>query len=169
MKEIKAAAKKSQATRLKAYTGGAAHPDEKADRALVNKMVKPSSLSGRAAGGKSPSKGKGKTQVNVIVAPHGGDRPVPVPIPVGVAQAGPGQAPSQAPAPSGPAMPAPPMRKPPMRVTNVPPPQGALGPVEAKRGGKIKKRANGGSVKFTAGSESGLGRLQKTAAQRNSK
>jgi hypothetical protein len=48
---------------------------------------------------------------------------------------------------------------------NVPPPQGPLGPIEVKRGGSVKKRAAGGSVKFTGGAGEGIGRLEKIKAQ----
>lgn len=39
---------------LKAYkTGGSVHSDEKMDRSLVKKMVKPAALTGKKCGGKA--------------------------------------------------------------------------------------------------------------------
>lgn len=167
MKEYKKAAAKSHAEKVKAYSG---HPDERQDRSLVDRMVKKQALTGRADGGEtSHHKGKGKskgTQVNVIVAPRGGDRAVPPPVN--------GQGPVPAPAmPSQPAGPVPPRpNQPPVMVAapsggSAQPPLGARvppqGPIGAKRGGKIAC-AKGGTVKgYTAGAESGLGRLEKAA------
>ena len=157
--KIKNDVKAAKVGRVARLTGGSVHSDEPADRALVKTMVKPASLTGRKDGGKTKAKPKGGTKVNVIVAPRGQDRPVPVPVPVGGA-AVPGPVPSRAPAQPPQSQPAP------MRVVNVPPPQGPLGPLPAKRGGAIKKRADGGGVKFTAGAGTGKGRLEKADAQK---
>jgi hypothetical protein len=163
MKEIRAAVASSKGSKLHRMAGGATHGDEKQDRKLIDRMVKPEARTGRAAGGSTKAKAhKGKPSVMVnVIAPRGQDRPVPVPVPVGGASGTPGPTPSRVLA----SPPAPPQRAP-MPVRNVPPQEGPLGPINSKNGGKIKKRANGGSVKFTAGAESGEGRLQKAAAQR---
>ena len=156
MKEIRRAVDVSKAAHLHRVSGGAAHSDEAADRKLINTMVKPEARTGRAAGGSR--KGKPSVSVNVI-APQGQARPVPVPVPVsGGATAAPGPIPSRAlvPPPAGPM---------PMRGMPVPPPSGPVGPLNSKNGGKIKKRAAGGSVKLTGG-ENGVGRIEKAELQR---
>jgi hypothetical protein len=159
MKEIRAAVAASKAAHLHRVSGGTtSHSDEAADRKLIDKMVKPEARTGRAAGG-STKHHKPNVAVNVI-APRGQDRPVPVPVPVRGALAASGPTPSCAP------MPLPPPGPAPTPVKVVPPMQGALGPIGSKNGGKIRKRAAGGGVKFTAGAESGEGRLQKVAAQK---
>jgi hypothetical protein len=160
MKHLKNASSVSKsALRGRILGGGVSHSDEAADRALVKKMVKPEARTGHAAGGAAKPKPKGKgATVNVVVAPRGESRPVPVPVPVGGA--------AQAPGPLSPSpAPAPPQKKP-MRVVNVPAPQGPLGPLPAKRGGAIKKRAAGGSVKQTGG-DNGVGRIEKARAQKS--
>lgn len=134
----------------RASGGSVKHSDEKADKALVKKMVKSIALKGegdktksrgdrvqRARGGRTKAKGggKGKTTVNVIVAPSGGQKP-PMPGPM----AGMG--------------PPPPMAKPPMPPAPPPgaggapgmPPGGLPIPMAGrKRGGKVCK-ADGGTV-----------------------
>ena len=46
----------SKQSNVKCYAkGGAVHTDEKMDRAMVKKMVKPSALTGKKAGGKVTS------------------------------------------------------------------------------------------------------------------
>ncbi len=155
MKEIRKAVEVAKGASLKRYTGGETHSDEGADRSLIKQMVKPEARTGRANGGKAKAK-KPSVSVNVI-APQGQGRPVPVPVPVsGGATAAPGPMPSRVPGPP-----------PPTRVMQVPPPSGPLGPLGSKNGGKIKKRAAGG--KITAGADSGLGRLEKAAAQKGRK
>lgn len=158
MKEIRKAVEVAKARNLNRYLGGETHSDEAADRSLIKKMVKPEARTGRADGGKAkakPHKGKPSVSVNVIAPQQA--RPVPVPVPVsGGASAAPGPLPSRAP-----------VSQAPTKVIQVPPPQGPLGPLGAKRGGRIKKRAEGG--KITAGADSGLGRLEKMAAQKGKK
>jgi len=84
---------------------------------------------------------KGKTQVNVMVAP--GEKKVPVPLPL------PPSAPMGGAAPGLP--------------PGLPPGPGAMPPMGAKKGGKIKKRASGGKVpSMPGGSGGGLGRLKKS-------
>ena len=61
MKELKEAAHKAHSAKTARMTG---HSDEKEDRGLVKKMVKPAALTGKAKGGTAK---KGKTQVNVLV------------------------------------------------------------------------------------------------------
>jgi hypothetical protein len=170
-----------------------AHPDEKQDRALIKKMVKPADLTGRKAGGKTEGKkramggamgvmgapkhkgGKGKgapkSQTNILIAPRGGS-PAP------------GMSAASSDAMPGPAggLPSAPPR--PVAMPPRPLPAGGLGampgPIGAKKGGKVehKKRANGGDVMgkdpdkhvkprglkgYEAGAGSGEGRLEKEA------
>jgi len=147
--------------RMLGGNGTSPHTDEAADRSLVKKMVKPSSLTGKKTGGTCHSKGgaagkkRPKTQVNVVVAPRGdGARAVPVPV------GGPTPGAAGATLPSRPSAPA-------------VPPTGGLGALAgapmAKRGGKIKKRAAGGLVKRVTGydaGDNGIGRLEKAAHMR---
>jgi hypothetical protein len=143
----------------------ASHPDEKEDRALIKKMVKPADLTGRkhggeadgkkrAAGGALPGekpKHKGskapKSQTNILIAPRGGGLPAPGMLPASpAAMAGPAGG-----LPSGPPRPMPaPMPPRPMAGG---PGIGAMGamPAGAKKGGKVAahkghKRAAGGEV-----------------------
>lgn len=122
---------------LKGYaSGGAVHDDEREDKALVKKMVKPSAMKAhggavkhradkRARGGRTNKKG---TNVTVVVAPQGGGaHPMPVPVPGG----------------------APPMPpRPPMAPPGAPPmgagPMGAPNPIR-RAGGRTY--AKGGAVK----------------------
>ena len=123
--------------------GGAVHGDEAEDKKLLKKSVKKSCM--RADGGKVVAradkaprrargghvkKGGGKTNVNVIVAPHHGGMPGGM-MPPGPAMAGappmPPKPPMAPPAP-GPAMGAPPM-----------PPPGMGGMPPRKRGGRVNK------------------------------
>lgn len=105
-------------------------------------------VDGLAAGGRADRpkrgghKGKGKTSVNVIVAPQGGaPRPVPVPVPAaGAAPPRPMPSPAPTPVPAG--------AGPALAVPGAPrPPAPGMGPM--RRGGKVE-----------AGAGSGVGRLQ---------
>ena len=151
MKELKKSLAASHSSRAHHLMNGGRHPDEKADRSLVKKMVKPSSLTGKKSGGECHAHGgaakrKGsKTQVNVISLPPRSAAPVSAP---GGAMPGPVPAmPSRPPVPAAPAG-----------------GLGALQGVGAKRGGKIAKRAAGGRITgYDAGAMTGEGRLEKEA------
>lgn len=98
------------------------------------------------ASGKAGKSAKGKTIVNVIVAPPAAAQPTPVPVPV---PAGPppgaGPMPDLGEKPPGAGLP--------MMPGGGAPASGPMPPMPA--------RATGGRVKMTAGSRSGKGRLQK--------
>ncbi len=141
----------------------------------------------RARGGRTKAKG---THVNVIVAPQGlspgagAPPPMPLGLPPGLPPGMPPKPPMGAPGPT------PPMGGPSPLMAGAPGgmPPGMMPP--RARGGKIAhadvkedkamikgmvkpsalKRARGGKIHMTAGSESGPGRLEKTAARvRNAK
>jgi len=120
MKQYKAQADKDRNGKMKRMAGG--HADEKADRALVHKMVKPAALSGKAKGGKVKAP-RGQASARVGSAPMAG-----------------GALSSNAPAPASASQS--------MGLA-------AMQQPSYKRGGKVKKHH------MTAGSESGVGRLQK--------
>lgn len=141
------------------HGGHVKHEDAAEDRKLIHAEIKKAEhedkfASGGAVGGK---KGKGKTVVNVIVAPQGqqgGPTPVPVPVPAGP----------------------PPMAMPPPRppVAVAPPGLAPAGMVGApmmpgrKRGGSVLTgpENNGKMVPMEAGALSGEGRLAKIAIQK---
>ena len=167
--------------------GAVKHSDEAEDKALIKKMVKPSARTGkdkggevfsgkgypfkvpgadggrtaRAAGGRT---GKGKTNINIIVAagkgPQGGMPPAgmmpPPPAPGGRPVMMP------PPPPGGAGAGAPPMPMPiPMPMPMGGAPAGGPPPMPRKAGGRITKTAH--SYKdMEAGAGSGEGRLQKT-------
>ena len=151
MQDFKDKAQKNLTDRIKSYggtpgraAGGSMHSDAKQDRALIDKMVKPSALK-RAAGGHVKAPKKPSTAVNIVIAPKGTDS-----APIGAGSAAPLVPPRLAPRPAP--APAP--------MPDGPPPAGPMG---AKRGGAIK-RAAGGKVGMTAGAASGEGRLEKIDA-----
>lgn len=147
--------------------GGKAHGDEAEDRALIRKMVKKDDLKrakggsvsdgelegtrptgGREAHKRGGKAGKGKMNVNIVIAPQGGH--------------------DQAPAAAAPApMPMPPPPRAPMAM---PPPQGGglppgmmlgQGAPPMPPGGPMMPRKRGGRAEMEAGAGSGLGRLEK--------
>ena len=179
----------------KGYASEGGHSDEAADRKLVKSMVKDTSLKADgdkpkvrldrfARGG--AVKGKGKTTVNVIVAPGGGQdkqpMPMPVPVPAGAAPAPmpPPRPPMMPPGAPGAGPPGMPMRASGGRIKTGPTWEEGLRngtQVQHDKGkndqNKISDkpalltRRNGGrAYPLTAGAESGLGRLQKTRAQK---
>jgi hypothetical protein len=159
------------------------HEDEAMDRALVKKMVKPNSLTGKSHGGrtKRASGGKaGKSTVNVIIGgmPEGG-RPQQGPgmdpmllAALAGAAGGPGAPPPPPPGPQGnmPPPPPPQMAAPPMPM----PPQGGPGgpgPMMRARGGRTfsdikvsKPKVKDGYPALTGGSGGGKGRREKVLA-----
>ena len=150
MHPYKEEAAKSHKEKTHRLSGGSAHSDEAADRALVHKMVKPKSLTGKASGGKA--KGKG-SKVNILIAPHESKQAVPVP----VGQAGPNPVmPSPRVGPATSPMPPMPSKSP------MTPGLGGLGGLGSKRGGKIshKHKMHGGAV-HTGGAGGARGRIEK--------
>ena len=144
--------------------GGAANSDEKQDRALVKKMVKPEARTGKANGGHpkgcscascsggrveraSGGRAKGKTNIVIAVNPNRGDAPSQ---PAAAPQA-------MQPHPAMPLPTAPPPMAPPQGLMPAGgPPPGAMPPVgmPRKRGGRAYYDREGGAG-------SGLGRLEK--------
>lgn len=149
MHPYKEEAAKSHKEKTHRLSGGSSHSDEAADRALVHKMVKPKSLTGKASGGKA--KGKG-SKVNILIAPHESKQAVPVP----VGQAGPSPV-----MPSPRVGPAIPPAMPPAMPSKSPMTPG-LGGLGSKRGGKIshKHKMHGGAV-HTGGAGGARGRIEK--------
>lgn len=173
--ELKAKSKEHAKAKLKAYGGGIKdtkkHPDAKEDVELMHHELKPAAFRVRKAdggmiSGMAPKGGIGRgrkgmkahkgTNVNVIVAPHGGGDdggPTPMqPGPLGAAGAPPMNLPPRRPMPPPPVSPG-------GSGPTMPPPGLGAGPM--KRGGKVMHRAHGGKVDYEAGSLTGEGRLEK--------
>ena len=155
-KDVRAAAHKSQADKKANMLKGHSHADEREDKSLVKRMVKKDALTGKANGGSTK---KPKAALNIIVAPgKSGAAPVPG---------------GRVPSPSPSAQAAPPPARPPMggglsALGNMPPNSQPMppraGPAQfgAKKGGAVKRRADGGSVSWLkSGAGSGEGRLEK--------
>ena len=182
MKELKASIAKSHNEKMSKMLGNGKHPDAKEDKALVKKMVKPDALTGKACSGGAmkradggathakggAAKGKGKTNINVVVAPRGGGDRAGMP-PVSPMAAAPGAGPM-------PSRPMPPVAPPPgpggpaggLGALKGPMP-GGPGPIPAKHGGKIKRAAGGKVSGYDAGAGSGDGRLEKEEHMRKIK
>ena len=161
---------KVERSRVDKITDGYDHPDAPQDKALVRTMVKAKAL--RARGGKIDGKhaaprldkyarggkvkGKGSTNVNVIIAPQGGG-------------AGAGAGAAVMPKPPMPAMPPPPMAGPPGAPPGAggpPMPPGMMPHARGGRayatGGKVKSgRANGGPTPITSDMAAMKAQLQK--------
>lgn len=150
-------------------SGGAAHSDEKADKKLIKKMLaeheaKEMKVEGSlrhqrsdkyARGGRTKSKGKHGTQVNIaVVAPHGRH-----PADAGALPGGPPSPPPHPPLAGGPGLPpglppgGPPVGGPPGLPPGMPP--GMKPPGMMRRGGRVKMKG---------GAETGQGRLDKIKA-----
>lgn len=141
--------KKGSAAKFKAMTGkkssGQSHPDEAQDKALIKKMLKQHDAGEYAVGGavSTPSfarggrtkKGKGNTNINIIIAGKDKEEAPPMPMP-------------------RPPMAPPPGLEPPGGPAGAPPMPGSPMPA-MKRGGKVPMKA---------GAETGQGRLEKKRA-----
>jgi hypothetical protein len=158
--------------------GMAKHEDIAEDKALIRKMVKPAARTkkfggggisdlnmgpAKAAGG--PAKGKGKTNINIVINPGAAkpdDQMAGIPnLPPGLPPRPPGGVPVPMGMPPGGAPPAPapqmPMSMPPMA-----PPGGGMPQMARKAGGKVYRSYKD----MDAGAGSGLGRLEKTEIQK---
>lgn len=107
---------------------------------------------------------KGDTNINIVIPGGGAKSPMPMPMPMGGPPPGP-----------GPGLPAPPMGGPPPGPPGMPmrASGGKVNGIATKEGiakqsarAAANSYARGGSTKMTAGSESGVGRLQLAAIQK---
>jgi len=135
------------------------HPGEKETKLLSGGAAK--KRLDRKKGGRVKG---GKTEVNVIISPRGPQASPPGAIGAPGPMAGPPTAPPMPPPGGPPGMP--PMGAMPPRppMAGMPPGMPPGGPMPMrKRGGKVKKRADG-LTEYDAGAGTGLGRLEKAAA-----
>jgi len=159
----------SNATGLKKGGTAKKHDDEKMDKALIKKMVKPESRKGKkdggmVAGGRTAHArgGKaGKTNVNIIISPGQPNQPADMmPSPGGMPPKPPGGMPVAVPPPNPAAGAPPPSIMPVPMPMPMPMPQQLAGgppPMGRKSGG----RAFSSYKDMKAGAGSGKGRLQK--------
>ena len=148
--------------------GMAKHEDVAEDKALIKKMVKAEARTAKFGGGAlsglnmgdakasgGSAKGKGKTNINIVINPNAGQPPAGGP-PPGM----PPKPPGGVPVPMGPPPGAPPAGAgaPPMPM---PPPPPAP-PMARKAGGKVYKTYKD----MDAGAGGGMGRLEKTEIQK---
>ena len=182
------AAAADQSKYRKAGGKAAKHPDEKMDKALIKKMVKPEARQARKEGGgvftgpgypgkipgvvpggrtarKAGGKAKGKTNINIVIAAGKGqqdDMNMPMKgLPPQLPQRMPVPAPAPSPMPPMGAGAMPPPGMPPMPAGGPPGGPPGMPPMARKAGGRITKVAK--SYKdMEAGAGGGEGRLQKT-------